>query len=53
MFWGENSIYDRKFKDSTSVDLMVMEDLFEDVTFMPKLNDNGGAVIWRFGSRVL
>ena len=28
MFWGENSIYDRKFKDSTSVDLMVMEDLW-------------------------
>ena len=33
------------FKDSTSVDLVVMKDLFENVTFTPKLNDNGGAVI--------
>lgn len=44
---------DRKFKDSTSVDQVIMEDLLVDVTFMPSPERCDGAVIWRFGSRVL
>lgn len=50
MLWGENSIYDREFKDSTSVDLVVMEDLFENVTFTPKLMSTGEQIFEDLGA---